>query len=258
MNPAGGHLHDEEQVEGDEARRRPDFDGCEVDRAEHVPVRLKELLPGGLPLSVACGLDPVLPQNAADGGVGDLVPEVGERALDAVVAPCPILPGHAQDQLDDLRRDAGTSNGAPSLAVVPLLGYELPVPAEDGVGREGGTDFAEHLSPEHPALDRQAPPLVIVEPDPPLAVRLLHYLVLGAEVLDDLLLLPVDQAGQDREEEVPGLEDESHGWFRLRPKERESESGTGRSSRGVAHARAAPTVSPRRSWTSAEFLDPTR
>jgi hypothetical protein len=29
--------------------------------------------------------------------------------------------------------------------------------------------------------------------------------VLGAEIVDDVLLLPVDQAGQDGQEEVPGL-----------------------------------------------------
>jgi hypothetical protein len=34
-------------------------------------------------------------------------------------------------------------------------------------------------------------------------------LVLDAQLLDDLLLLPVDEAGQDGEEEAPGLEDES-------------------------------------------------
>ncbi len=149
-----------------------------------VPVRLEELLPGGPPLPLTNRLDPVLTENAADGGVGDLVPEVGEPVLDAVVAPGWILPGHAQDQLDDLRLYARTSDRAPALAVVPLLGHELPVPAEDGVGREGGTDLAEHLPSEHPAFDRQAPPLVAVELDPTLAVRLLQHLVLGAKILE--------------------------------------------------------------------------
>ena len=54
--------------------------------------------------------------------------------------------------------------------------------------------------------------MVVVEPDPFLAVGFLQNLVLGAQVVDDLLLLPVDHAGEDGEEEIPGLEDEVHGW----------------------------------------------
>ena len=40
---------------------------------------------------------------------------------------------------------------------------------------------------------------------------LFEDLVLGAEVLDDFLLLAVAPAGQDGEQELPGLEDEVHG-----------------------------------------------
>jgi hypothetical protein len=64
-------------------------------------------------------------------------------------------------------------------------------------GEKATPIFAQHLPAEDLALDRQATPLVIVEPDAPLAVGFLQNLVLGADVLDDLLLLPVDQAGQD-------------------------------------------------------------
>jgi hypothetical protein len=79
------------------------------------------------------------------------------------------------------------------------------VPAEDGVRREAGTDLAEDLPTEDLAFDRQAPSLVVVEPDSPFAVGFLQHLVLGAKVLDHFLLLPVDQAGEDGQEEVPRL-----------------------------------------------------
>jgi hypothetical protein len=52
--------------------------------------------------------------------------------------------------------------------------------------------------------------LVVIEPDPSFTVGFLQDLVLGTEILDDRLLLPADQAGQNGEEEVPGLEDEAH------------------------------------------------
>ena len=35
--------------------------------------------------------------------------------------------------------------------------------------------------------------------------------ILGTQVIDRFLLLAVDPAGQDGEEELPGLEDEVHG-----------------------------------------------
>jgi hypothetical protein len=154
----------------------------------------------------------MLSEDVPDRGVGDLVPEVGESALDSVVSPGRILPGYAQDEFDDLRPDPRTPNDLAPITVVPLLRNQLPVPAADGVGREGGTDLAEDLPTEDLALDRQAATLVVDEPDPSLAVGLLQDLVLGAEVLDDLLLLPVDQAGEDGQEKLSRLQDEVHGW----------------------------------------------
>jgi hypothetical protein len=49
------------------------------------------------------------------------------------------------------------------------------------------------------------------EENPGLAEFIFEDLVLGAELLDDFLLLAVDPAGQDGEEELPGLENEVHG-----------------------------------------------
>ncbi|MFH1742933.1 MAG: hypothetical protein ABIH23_28345, partial [bacterium] len=46
--------------------------------------------------------------------------------------------------------------------------------------------------------------------DPSFAVGFLQDVVLGAKVLNEILLLPVDEAGQDGEEKVPGLKDEFH------------------------------------------------
>jgi len=86
------------------------------------------------------------------------------------------------------------------------------VPAENRIRRKAGANLPKDLPAEDLAFDRQASALVVVEPDPFLAVSFLQDLVLGAQVLDGLLLLPVDQAGEDGEEEVPGLQDEYHGW----------------------------------------------
>ena len=38
-------FHDEQQVERDKTALRPDFDRCEVDRGQHVPMALDECRP---------------------------------------------------------------------------------------------------------------------------------------------------------------------------------------------------------------------
>jgi hypothetical protein len=80
------------------------------------------------------------------------------------------------------------------------------------VSGEKMVPIGDDLPVEDPALDRRAATLVVVEPDPSLAMSLLHDLVLGAETRDDLLLLPVDQASLDGEEKLPGVGDECPGW----------------------------------------------
>jgi hypothetical protein len=85
------------------------------------------------------------------------------------------------------------------------------VPAHDGVWRDDRPNLSEYLSAEDLAFDCQVPPLVVIEPDPFPAMRFPQDLVLGAQVLNDLLLLPVDPTGQDEKEQLPGLQDEVHG-----------------------------------------------
>jgi len=70
-------------------------------------VRLEEFLPGRLPLAFRSRFDPVLPEDVSDGRVRELVPEIGQGALDAVSAPARILPGHPQDWIDDRLPDSG-------------------------------------------------------------------------------------------------------------------------------------------------------
>ena len=56
-------------------------------RTEHVPVGSEECLPGGLLLAFRCWLDPMSFQDVADGRIRDRVSQVGQSALDAIVAP---------------------------------------------------------------------------------------------------------------------------------------------------------------------------
>jgi hypothetical protein len=88
-----------------------------------------------------------------------------------------------------------------------------PVPA--GFSRAGGAGVARasHLQPT--AADRRSWAADSRGPtvgDHFLAVSFLRDLVLGAKILDDLVLLPVDQAGKDGQEKLPSLQDEFHRW----------------------------------------------
>ena len=90
------------------------------------------------------------------------------------------------------------------------MGDELTMPSQERVWCDDRSDFAQRLPAKGLAFDSQTAPLVIVEPDALLTVRFLQNLVLGAQVVDDLLLLPIDPSGEDDEEKLPGLQDEVH------------------------------------------------
>ena len=211
VDAAGLELHDEQQIEGDQAAFRPDFHRREVDGRQHVPVGLDEGRPRRLSLSLTCRFDAVLFQDVTDGLVGDLVAEVGQRSLDAIVTPGRILACHAEHQLDDFLGHGRTADRLALVAVVPFLSDEHPMPAEDRVRREERADFLQSLASEHFPFDGQSSPLIVVEQDAFRTVQFLEHGVLRTQVIDCLLLLAVDPAGEDREEELPRLEDEVHG-----------------------------------------------
>ena len=59
VNPASGHFHDEQQVERDQTTFRPDFDGREVDRPQHVRKGFEKRGPGCLALALRRRIDAV-------------------------------------------------------------------------------------------------------------------------------------------------------------------------------------------------------
>jgi hypothetical protein len=53
--------------------------------------------------------------------------------------------------------------------------------------------------------------LIVIEHDTLLAEPLPKHVVVGPQVLDDLLLLTIDPAGQNDKTQLPGFQDASHG-----------------------------------------------
>jgi len=75
----------------------PDFHRGEVDRRQHVPMRFQERAPRQAPSAVGRRLEAMFPQHVPHRRVGDPIADVGQRALNSIIAPSGILLGEAQD-----------------------------------------------------------------------------------------------------------------------------------------------------------------
>lgn len=82
----------------------------EVDRSQHIPVSFEKRAPGCLSFAVRCRFDTVLLENVAHSRVGDVVADVGQRTLNAIVAPGGILFGELHDQVDDCLPHSRSAN----------------------------------------------------------------------------------------------------------------------------------------------------
>ena len=141
INAAGFQFHHKQQIERHQSTLGPDFNSREVDRRQHVPMGLKERGPRSLMLSLRSRFDTVRFEDVFHGGIGDIIANIGQGALDAVEAPSRVFPGEPQNQVDDDLADAWSADGFSLVTVVPLLRHELLVPAEDCVGSDDGRQF---------------------------------------------------------------------------------------------------------------------
>jgi hypothetical protein len=85
------------------------------------------------------------------------------------------------------------------------------VPAQDRVGRDDSRQLHQCPATERFALGGQDTPLFVGEEDPFSAYLVHQSPDLRVLELDNFLLLAVHQSRQDQEEELPGVEDETHG-----------------------------------------------
>ena len=86
-------FHDEEKIEGYQPALGPDFDGGEIDGAQHVPMGLEKSFPGGLTFPLGRRLNAVRFEDIAHRLIGHIVVQVGQGTLDPVESPIWILLG---------------------------------------------------------------------------------------------------------------------------------------------------------------------
>ena len=198
------------QVAGGEAALGPDLDCREVNGGQDIPVGLEKGLPRRQSPAVRRRLDAVGLEDVGDRRVRYAVPQIRQHPLNPVIAPARTLLGDPKHQLDNLRRDRGTSSGFPAIAMVPMPGDQLAMPPKNRIRSHDGGQLLEHLAPEDLAFDGQAPALVVVKEDSPLPELLSEHAILGLKVLDDFLLSLIDPACQDQEQQLPGFQRSPH------------------------------------------------
>ena len=168
---------------------------------------VEESLPGRLTFSIRRRFDAVCFQDISDRPVGNAMSQICQGALDTVIAPGGILLRHSQHEFNDLACGRWASRGFPVLAVVPVSGDELAMPAEDGIRSDDGGKLVEQLAAEDLAFDGEPTALAIVEEYSFLSELLPEYVILSEEVLDGscfiLHLIPHLRSKITTQERIP-------------------------------------------------------
>jgi hypothetical protein len=121
------------------------------------------------------------PQNIADRLIGNLIPQIGQRPSDPVIAPTPVLAGQANDQLLDLPLDPRSARTSAGLRAIELAGDKLAIPAQDGVWPGYGGDVGKSLAAQ-PMTDLTEHPSLGVRKLQPTIQLYLENAVLGGQV----------------------------------------------------------------------------
>ena len=88
-------MDNKQDIVGHQSAGRPDLNRKEVRGNHHLPMSLQEILPGGVLLPLRCRINAVPFQYILYRVRSNDVTEIGESALNSVVAPGSILPRQA-------------------------------------------------------------------------------------------------------------------------------------------------------------------
>src|SRR5262245_23998947 len=133
VHPAAIKVDEEQHVVGHQSTQREHFGGEKVGPCQQRQVGPNEGRPCGRALALRCRRQTVALQDIADRLIADLIPQIGQRPSDPVIAPGAVLLGHANDALLDLAPDPRSAWAATGFRAIELAGDKLAVPAQDGV-----------------------------------------------------------------------------------------------------------------------------
>src|SRR5450759_3637839 len=110
------------------------------------------------------------------------MPQIGQRPHNPIIAPGPILLGHANNQFLNFSVDPWPARGSPFLRAIELAGDEPSVPCQDGVRQGGSRHLAECLATQStanlaelrsPRVRKLQPPLQLAPQDPVFSSQIL-------------------------------------------------------------------------------------
>src|ERR1017187_6255800 len=100
------------------------------------------------------------------------MPQIGQRTHNPVIAPGPVLLGHADNQLFDFSVNPRPARGSTLLRAIELASDEPSVPSQDGIRQGGSRHLAERLAAQPMANFAQLRSLGVRELQPPVQLPL--------------------------------------------------------------------------------------
>ena len=158
LDHAALQIDDEEDVAASEAAQCQALNREEVGRADGSPMHFQKRLP--LQRTPRRGVEPVLSEDPGDGAPSDGVSEVLQGPADPRVVPSRVLLRHGNHECGELGRRPGSTR-TPARATVVLVGDELPIPAQQRIGRHDRRQPSQGPSPNGLRAYGEAPAFVV-------------------------------------------------------------------------------------------------
>ena len=121
--------------------------------------------------------------------------QIGQRTLDAPIPPGGVLLGHLDGEPLDLLGHGWPPQLCAAHTPVKLLGDQSFVPAQEGVGSDKGRYLFKALAAEWVGQRSKPSALGLGEAEPSVAELGFEHAVFRKEIRDDLLLMPLQPAG---------------------------------------------------------------
>ena len=111
-------------------------------------MRADERFPGGRLLTLGRWWQTTALENVPNRLITDVVPQMRQGTGQAIIAPAAIFLRHAHHQVLKFFIDAGATQGLALGGAIKLLGHQLAMPAQNGVGCGDFGDLLQRPLPQ--------------------------------------------------------------------------------------------------------------